>query len=156
MGNLGNLESQVAAGSETRPAGQDHSAFVTEQALRAAHLPPGLRDPARLVPIATALLADNLSERGAADFAAWLGGELGRVAATRSEKIEHPSEEMIQLLAKEAGVAPSVADNLLGAYYEALWHVLTPGQVDALVAQVPYSLARELRAAMPGQKRGAF
>ena len=63
---------------------------------------------------------------------------------------------MIQLLAKEAGVAPTVADDVLGALYETLWIELGGDLMLNLIAQAPYDLSRELRAAMPGQKRGSF
>lgn len=134
----------------------DHSAAIVARTLSAAHLPRGLRSPEAIVQKAVELLADNASVAGTAAFAAALGGELGRLAAARSDKIEHSSEEMIQLLAKEAGVAPTVADDVLGAFYETLWIELGSDVLLDLVAQAPSDLGRELRAAMPGQKRGAF
>lgn len=134
----------------------DRSAKIVAQTLRAAHLPGNLRSPESVVRAAIELLADNCSERGTAALAEAIGGDLGRLAAARVDKIEHSSEEMIQLLAKEAGVAPTVADDVLGALYETLWIELGPELLEDLMAQAPYDLARELRAAMPGQKRGSF
>ncbi len=134
----------------------DHSATVVARTLAAAYLPRDLRSPEVIVQKAIELLADNASVTGTAALAAALGGDLGRLAGARADKIEHSSEEMIQLLAKEAGVAPTVADDVLGALYETLWIVLGAELMLDLIAQAPYDLGRELRAAMPGQKRGAF
>lgn len=134
----------------------DHSAKIVARTLQAAYLPGNLRAPEDVVRTAVELLADNCSERGTAALAEAIGGDLGRLAAARVDKIEHSSEEMIQLLAKEAGVAPTVADDVLGALYETLWIELGRDLLEDLMAQSPYDLARELRAAMPGQKRGSF
>lgn len=135
----------------------DKSDFIILETLRSAYLPEQVADRGEaLVVRAVELLADSLSARGASELADWIGGRLGEAAGRRTDKVEHNTEEWIQLLAKEGGVSPHSADDLIGALLPALWLALGRDRMEILISQVPADVARGIQAAFPGQKRGSF
>lgn len=126
---------------------------IRTEALRRAYLPHGLARPERLVDAAVLLLAEQLNVTVRAAFAEAVGD---RFKEGDAAKVERSSDEMIEALAAREQVSASVADDLLGAVFEALWLVLGRDWMERCIRQVPADVARWLMAAMPGDKRGAF
>ena len=129
---------------------------LIKDTIRRAYLPDTVADHEALVSLAVCVFADNLSERGTRQLAEWLGAPLQADVQQRADKLERSVDEMIDLIASEAGVVSAIADDVLGAMLESLWRVLDRDQVDALIAQVPSDVSRTLMAAIPGEARGKF
>ncbi len=129
---------------------------LVQETISRAYLPDTIKQPGAVVERALEIFADNLSGRGTRRFAEWIGGDMRSRLEARSDKVERSVDDMIDLLAADTGVTPSIADDLLGNMFEALWHVLDREQMDEIIAQLPAECMRAVMAAIPGEARGHF